>query len=343
MGDFNVGSPTLIKSASAFSFEVFQLYERKSKQRPFLPSIGYNGLSKPPKPLAKEKVEEEELKREKFSKNQDFVDAETGESLELTKAKWTAKEGRLSLTAKTILNMGTGKLDLKLTSKERRDFSDKPLSIDSTQLSRKHSLVDRFIAEGPLTPMMHKNWDPLTNEITRTEEIEEIEEEDDMPFTPFSEDRPSNPLSPSQRAKYRRNTVSTASTTGTSVSTMSSKSKESEKEYKERLNLSIKKSQVSASSEKSRVLIAKLQEETKPIVTEDLGMFTLAEIITSRRIHPVFSIAVGNKDAWDGIYQRTFYEIFDIAEKMETNKSMTQEEKFPGGIVALRKACQQLA
>lgn len=76
--------------------EVKLLYERKSAKKPFLPSVGFKGLSRPPRRLLNEVVEDEEAKRETFSKDEEFIDAETGEPLQLTKAKWTAKEGRLS-------------------------------------------------------------------------------------------------------------------------------------------------------------------------------------------------------------------------------------------------------
>ncbi len=144
--------------------EVKLLYERKSAKKPFLPSVGFKGLSRPPRRLLNEVVEDEEAKRESFSKDEEFIDAETGEPLQLTKAKWTAKEGRLSLNAKTILNMGTGQLDLNVRSAQkntRPDYNTMTISTESTV----HPLVAKFLNEGPQTAVLHQNWNPRTNEV----------------------------------------------------------------------------------------------------------------------------------------------------------------------------------
>ncbi|KAJ1406878.1 hypothetical protein B484DRAFT_456710 [Ochromonadaceae sp. CCMP2298] len=43
---------------------------------------------------------------------EDLVDAETGERINLSRARWNVTEGRLSLDTQTILMMGTGRLDV---------------------------------------------------------------------------------------------------------------------------------------------------------------------------------------------------------------------------------------
>jgi hypothetical protein len=49
----------------------------------------------------------------------DFMcDAETGEPISMSKARWNRKEGRLSLNTATILAMGTGRLDIKTREME---------------------------------------------------------------------------------------------------------------------------------------------------------------------------------------------------------------------------------
>jgi hypothetical protein len=147
-----------------------ELYRRKAKTRTFLPSASYKGLNRQPKLLTNEIVEDEDAKREKFDKDQEFFDSETGEPLQLTKAKWTPTEGRLSLNAKTILNMGTGMLDLKYSSQGSRNSTtssqQNTLATTSTATSSTmHPIVQRFLKEGPLTPMMHENWNPLTDQV----------------------------------------------------------------------------------------------------------------------------------------------------------------------------------
>jgi hypothetical protein len=147
-----------------------ELYRRKAKTRTFLPSASYKGLNRQPKLLTNEIVEDEDANREKFDKDQQFFDSETGEPLQLTKAKWTPTEGRLSLNANTILNMGTGMLDLKYSSQGNRNSiassQQNTLATTSTVTnSSMHPIVQRFLKEGPLTPMMHENWNPLTDQV----------------------------------------------------------------------------------------------------------------------------------------------------------------------------------
>jgi hypothetical protein len=139
------------------------LFQLKSHQKLFLPSIGYKGLEKPVKKLVNEAAKSQEII---FRKDQEFVDAETGELLQLTKAKWTSKEGRLSMTAKTILDMGTGKLDMKVTGKqETHERSASSVKSSQCQSTSYHPLISQFLKDGPLTPMMHRRWNPLSDSV----------------------------------------------------------------------------------------------------------------------------------------------------------------------------------
>lgn len=95
-----------------------------------------------------------------------------------TKAKWTPTEGRLSLNAKVILDMGTGRLDIKSKS------LDQPSSFYTTESLQSYnsrfitnSRVAEFMAKGPLTAHMHVDWDPRTNKIRRSDDNSTVSED----------------------------------------------------------------------------------------------------------------------------------------------------------------------
>lgn len=142
------------------------MYARREKQKPFRPSASYKALEIPlplfQKPNDIDPDDDNRTKRQ--SAQPDFsamVDAETGEPLNYTRAKWTAKEGRLSLTAKTILDMGTGKLDIR--NRQSTAVSAQTHSEELIPSSGSHPIVEQFLKDGPLSPMYHVNWNPLSN------------------------------------------------------------------------------------------------------------------------------------------------------------------------------------
>lgn len=87
-----------------------------------------------------------------------LVDAETGEELSFTKSKWTAKEGRVNLNSKCIIEMGTGRMNIFKTSS---DVNNSFIS-DSFPM---HELVSESINNGPLRPMFHRFWNAKYDEI----------------------------------------------------------------------------------------------------------------------------------------------------------------------------------
>ncbi len=168
------------------------ILSKRKKQKPFLPSLTYDGLSKPS--AYNGNINLSPKKKEVIATPEDIelmqaamVDAETGEKLHFSKAKWTPKEGRLSLSAQTILDMGTGKLDIKNRVLENQGLS----SEGSSSLYRKplrsphkpHKLVDKFLQDGPLTPMYHILWNPITNEIENPLAVDSGEILSDHPST----------------------------------------------------------------------------------------------------------------------------------------------------------------
>lgn len=159
------------------------MYARREKQKPFRPSASFRALET--NLLKFEKTEpvdsDDDLRIKSRLVKQDFpnmIDAETGEPLQYTKAKWTPQEGRLSMNARTIIDMGTGKLDLKNRTAR---YQNHHVEIDANTIpnGRRHPLIDQFLAEGPLTPMYHVNWDPLTNEVDHSKSAHSLLFEDD--------------------------------------------------------------------------------------------------------------------------------------------------------------------
>lgn len=149
------------------------MYARREKQKPFRPSASYNALDVPlekfEKPVDVDPEDDHRVK--KPADTPDFpmmVDAETGEPLKYTRAKWNAKEGRLSLTARTILDMGTGKLDIKNRTMNNFDNGTNNVSsniVASTSNVKRNPIIEEFLNHGPLTPMYHIHWNSLTNTV----------------------------------------------------------------------------------------------------------------------------------------------------------------------------------
>lgn len=141
------------------------MFVRKERRKPFRPSAGYKALIRENEPqISLDSLPKVSVLSNNNSSNEisSLTDAETGESLSLTKSRWTPKEGRLSLTARTIIDTGTGRLDIK---QKQPSYT---LTADPTpqaEPSRMNSLVENFLLSGPLTPMYHTNWNKLTNEI----------------------------------------------------------------------------------------------------------------------------------------------------------------------------------
>jgi hypothetical protein len=188
-----------------------------------------------------------------------MVDSETGEKLSFTKAKWTSKEGRLSLNARTILNMGTGRLDLRsLSHSNSVEPSGKSSGFDQPQNPVQHELVTEFLKNGPLTPYMHVRWNPRNNTI----------------------DYPGLDL--------------------------------------------LDGADLTISDDSSRSIV---------LATSSSDMATNIDS---------FSIDY-MEEQWARLHSKTFQELFDVAEKMEHNKSLTGEARWIGGLPAMRKKCWELA
>jgi len=89
----------------------------------------------------------------------DIVDAETGENISLTVARWNCREGRVNMDSKSIIATGTGKLDI--SSKVQNNVQ--PLTISSSISD--NILVQKYKDNGPLNIMYHVDWDPKTNKL----------------------------------------------------------------------------------------------------------------------------------------------------------------------------------
>mmetsp|Transcript_31546 Transcript_31546/g.52707 ORF Transcript_31546/g.52707 Transcript_31546/m.52707 type:complete len:693 (+) Transcript_31546:560-2638(+) len=89
------------------------MYVRKDKQKPFLPSSGTVDIASAEDLFPQKKAAKSELHFDLSSLKGSLRDAETGEPIDISRARWNVKEGRLSLDTKTIILMGTGRLDLK--------------------------------------------------------------------------------------------------------------------------------------------------------------------------------------------------------------------------------------
>ena len=138
-------------------------------------------------------VAEDELAEEKAVRNLSEVyrDAETGEVINLTKAKWSSVEGRLNYNRQTIIDMGTGRLNLKRSMSPTTSMKD--IMTESMKCSvhsvpsneewmpsmetmsitndRPHPLVKKFLEEGPINLRVHKLWSPKTDALKPQPEL----------------------------------------------------------------------------------------------------------------------------------------------------------------------------
>lgn len=144
----------------SFIFLVDGMFVLKERRKDFRPSSSYQSLSRPIEDEFSNKLKinnSRALDSNRTEKQLDVADAETGVPLQLTKAKWNPREGRLSLNARIILDMGTGKLDI-CKSPNRK-------AISPSRKERSNPIVKEFLEKGPLTPNMHIGWNPRSNTI----------------------------------------------------------------------------------------------------------------------------------------------------------------------------------
>jgi hypothetical protein len=86
--------------------------------------------------------------------------------LKITSSVWSAKEGRLDINMKSIMGMSTGRLDIK--RRVELFENDAHSAQDSKQMDTiktRHPLFEKFMREGPLTPIHHQYWNPKTRGI----------------------------------------------------------------------------------------------------------------------------------------------------------------------------------
>ena len=135
---------------------------------PFRPTSGENCGFTPsrlysPIKLDKIKVEEVKVKVEPPDYDSDSIfDAETGESIAITSSVWTSTEGRLNIDMPSILGIATEAFNIKARLLESKINSHE--SVQSSPIleerNNRHPLVEKFLKEGPLTPIHHKLWTP---------------------------------------------------------------------------------------------------------------------------------------------------------------------------------------
>lgn len=282
------------------------MYVRKEKKRDFLPARNHRCLEK----SAIRNIEEVIPKRDDDEEVPDemptsFLDAETGETISFTKAKWTAKEGRLSLNAKMILDMGTGKLDIKARPSQLSSSSSSP-SLKASLRPSRHDLVTAFLNSGPLTPYMHVNWNP------RRDAVHNIQAAD---LGTLSDDEDDDGV---LYGGVTEATVTNSATLSTCSAVIPSDSRSQPPS--------------TISSSKIPLLLSLIISS----IISFLIMVLFACALSG-------AIASYTEDQWSRLMNKTFRDLFGVAEQMEKNKSLTKEDPFPGGMKALQKTCWKLA
>jgi hypothetical protein len=116
----------------------------------------------------------------------DLQDAETGAAITYTADYWTGKEGRIDLNPKTIVSMGTGKLDIhktkmgSSTDENIKDVHGETSFQRDTMSGSRHPLFQEFIKKGPLVERQHKWWSSHTDsiEVPDGEHLSDSDDED---------------------------------------------------------------------------------------------------------------------------------------------------------------------
>jgi hypothetical protein len=302
------------------------MFITKERRKEFRPSGGFHGLEQCPVQLQPREHELEEARQadvyKKYSRipaKSSLVDAESGESLEITKARWSTTEGRLSLSAQTILDMGTGKLEIRnrvklaasstatLVSssiKNKNTYRPAPHSVrsglalisstpsssttDQSQSSpqARHPLINQFLEFGPLTPIFHCDWDPRSNTVKKT----------------------GSQLS-----------SSTLDSTDVVPVTTSTGAVMEQLQFHRALN-----------------------GNEVEIPTADPNIPLTSTALSNFNIIPT-SISLNRQRNWHALLQKTFVELYALAEQLELNKSLTKENQCAEGLAAVRRSCQDLA
>lgn len=342
------------------------MYARREKQKPFRPSASFKALETTlPKFEKSEPVDpDEDLRVKARASKPDFVnmvDAETGEPLEYTKATWTPQEGRLSMTARIIIDMGTGKLDLKNRTTPKDCLAEINRDSSSSHV-RRHPLIDEFLAKGPLTPMYHVNWDPLTNEIDHSKPVHPIflEEDEHMDSNTFGD------------ASSMLDTASalTTSTANSSTSSMlflkrvvqpvatvhrmtSKKPMKPLADAKRKLFIQTKPNLSEVKDESS----TKPQQSSfgSPVGLEEADRFPLPIDLGETKLSPytltllsffhlpLYTSDLLNARSWENLHAKTYSDLISLATALERNKSLTKQAPYPGGMSGLRRTCHALA
>ncbi len=88
-----------------------------------------------------------------------LVDAETGATLSLTRSRWSCQEGRINLDARSIIEAGTGRMDI--FPSVPRPAND----VDISVFQGRSDLLTDYLRSGPLNNFFHRYWDPKVDEV----------------------------------------------------------------------------------------------------------------------------------------------------------------------------------
>ena len=188
------------------------MYARRKKQSPFVCGAKSNGFAKIEDifPTKSDNKDDEQLNLNGFEDS--MIDAETGQPIKMSKARWNVKEGRLNLDTATILAMGTGRLDIRnrvhyeetLTSTPAVN-SSKHLILESSPISRVPYTTHQ--AHSKLTPLnsasniRQHTWDGMFSTISRASTAQsvnvDLKQDSSQPITPMNFNAAiGSPLSP---------------------------------------------------------------------------------------------------------------------------------------------------
>ena len=272
-----------------------------------------------------------------------IVDAETGSPLQLTNAKWSKYEGAVDpLNTRNMLQIGTGKLTIKepdLEAEKIKVVDDKinkktgkllkfkkatnaikaanmlnksnTISFEksmagpdpNSNISKRHPLVSKFMKEGPLNIVHHKYWNSRDDKVTVPES--QVANVVDSDYESGEEEKNKEPVD-----------------TGPLVLVDVIK------------DLSLEASEYTIEDPK------KINEQAEINLQTQLNP---AEPDEFQELSTKAETYLENETIWAAMELKFYKELSSNATKLEKNKRLTKEKRFPGGIDAMNDACKKIS
>jgi len=273
-----------------------------------------------------------------------IIDAETGSPLQLTNAKWSKYEGNVDpLNTRNMLQIGTGKLTIKepdLEAEKIKVVDDNKGKKNTGKLSKFKKATNAIKAANLLNKNTNGNIsfeksmtgpDPNSNKTKRHPLVLKFMKE--------------GPLNIAYHKYWNSRDDKVSAPEGEAANIIDS-DYESDEEEKRPID-------------NGPVVLVDMIKDLSLQVSEysfddTISINNQAEINLKNQLNPVepdefmelYEKAekhLENETIWAAMEMKFFKELSKNATKLEKNKKLTKEKKFPGGVDAMNEACKKIA